>query len=148
MRLTPTTRHAVICLKSHTHTHQFLPLIVEGTISSTSVDNIVVALGQSDRVCRISGWPRITEHLRWDKLSAAMQVPFLALIDLGLLRCENAPPRPPTLISPRHGRLKYAQFLNFLFGLFKNLKTQIPHSSRSLHSICSRNELELRVPKG
>ncbi len=55
-----------------------LPLIVDGTISSTSVDNILVALGHRDRVCQIY-LRQITPGLEWDKVLAAMQLPFPAL---------------------------------------------------------------------
>jgi hypothetical protein len=71
-----------------------LPLIVEGTISSTSVDNIVVALGHSDRVCQID--LRITAGLQWDQVLAAMQVPFPALTRLFLL-CESGLGRAPVI---------------------------------------------------
>ena len=58
-------------------------LIVEGSISSRSVDDIVFALGHSDRICRI--WLLISGREQWDKVLAAMQVPFPALTDLALL---------------------------------------------------------------
>jgi hypothetical protein len=72
-----------------------LPLIVKGAIFPTSsIDNIVVALGHSDRVCRID-LHGVTEGLQWDQVLAAMQVSFPALTDL-LLRC----PRGETLVIP------------------------------------------------
>jgi hypothetical protein len=65
-----------------------LPLIVSSTISSTSVDNIVDALGHRDRVCEIH-FRRESGGLQyWDKVLAAMQVPFPALTGL-LLRRED-----------------------------------------------------------
>ena len=53
-----------------------LPLIVCGIIFSTPVENIVIALGHSDRVCRIN--LRITGGLQWAKILAdAGAVPSL-----------------------------------------------------------------------
>jgi hypothetical protein len=69
-----------------------LPLIVKGTVYSRSADNILVALGHRDRVCRID--LRIARGLQWDKVLAAMQVPFPALTDL-LLHCWDEPPAIP-----------------------------------------------------
>ena len=66
-----------------------LPLVIEGTISSTSADNIVVAPGYRDRVCRID--LRINGRLQCYKVLAAMQAPFPALTHL-LLRCHDNPP--------------------------------------------------------
>ena len=65
-----------------------LPLVIEGIISSTPADNIIVALGHSDRVCQIE--LKITGVTQWDEILAAMQVPFPALTDLEL-RCDNQP---------------------------------------------------------
>ena len=68
-----------------------LHLLIQGNISSTSVDdNIVVALGHSDRVCRIN--LELTGGLQWDKVLAAMQVPFRALTFMRLqCKDETAP---------------------------------------------------------
>jgi hypothetical protein len=82
-----------------------LPLVIEGTISSTSADNIVVAPGYSDRVCRID--LQINGRLQWDKVLAAMQVPFPALTHL-LLRCHDNPPViPDTFLGGSAPRLEY-----------------------------------------
>jgi hypothetical protein len=60
-----------------------LPLIVQGNIYSTPLDdNIVVALGHSDRVCQIDLRCVVIGGLQWDKVLAAMQVPFPALTGL------------------------------------------------------------------
>jgi hypothetical protein len=82
-----------------------LPLVIEGTISSTSADNIVIAPGYSDRVCRID--LQINGRLQWDKVLAAMQVPFPALTHL-LLRCHDNPPViPDTFLGGSAPRLEY-----------------------------------------
>ena len=61
-----------------------LPLIVTG---AAPADNIVVALGHSDRVCQINLW-EVQGGLEWDKVLVAMQVPFPALTGL-LLSCRR-----------------------------------------------------------
>jgi hypothetical protein len=77
-----------------------LPLVIQGTISSTSVDNIVVALGKSDRICRID-LRELSRGLKWDLVLAAMQVPFPALTDLLLHGDEDkaAPVIPDTFLG-------------------------------------------------
>ena len=83
-----------------------LPLVIEGTISSTSADNIVVAPGYMDRVCRID--LRINGRLQCYKVLAAMQAPFPALTHL-LLRCHDNPPAviPDTFLGGSAPRLEY-----------------------------------------
>src|SRR6266403_2101256 len=51
-----------------------LPLIVEGDMTSSGTDNVIAALGQSNRVCQVfldyfAGW-------QLEEVLAAMQVPF------------------------------------------------------------------------
>ena len=92
-----------------------LPLVVDalGTISTAmSVDNVLVALGHQDRVCRID--LRIVRGLEWDKVLAAMQVPFPALTHLNLW--ENLLDRESVITSgflggsaPRLQSLKMAR---------------------------------------
>jgi hypothetical protein len=84
-----------------------LPMIVGGRISSTSVNDIVYALGHNDRVCQIN--LKIADDLEWDKVLATMQVPFPALTHLEL-RCnvELEPVIPDTFLvgsAPRLRRL-------------------------------------------
>ena len=87
-----------------------LQLQIHGISSSTSVvvDNIVVALGHSDRVNRID--LMLPGHLQWNKVLATMQVPFPALTDL-LLQCkdETAPIIPDTFLGGSAPRLRYLQ---------------------------------------
>ena len=78
-----------------------LPLIVRSFLSSTVGDNTVAALEHSDRVCEIYLYFREeTERLEWDKVLAAMQVPFPALTNL-LFQCEDeeAPVIPDTFLG-------------------------------------------------
>ena len=60
-----------------------LPLIIHGNITSSSgTDNIIAALGQSNRVCQIFLWSNNDEQ--FGKILVAMQVPFPELTDLAL----------------------------------------------------------------
>jgi hypothetical protein len=91
-----------------------LPLIVDGAISSTSVDNIVDALEHNDRVCEIH--LRITGRLQWDKVLAAMQVSFPALTRL-LLLCDEGetPVIPDTFLGGSAPRLRYFTLVEIPF---------------------------------
>jgi hypothetical protein len=85
-----------------------LPLVIRGNISnySKSADNIAVALGHRDRVCKI--YLRVTRGLEWDKILAAMEVPFPALTGLWL-ECEDeqAPVIPDTFLGGSAPRLGF-----------------------------------------
>jgi hypothetical protein len=59
-----------------------LPLIVEGGMVSSGTDNIIAALGQRNRVCRVSFWSLAGWQL--EQVLAAMQVPFPELTYLRL----------------------------------------------------------------
>ena len=66
-----------------------LPLLVGGKMTiSSGTDNVIAALGQSNRVCEVY----LSCHARWqlDKVMAAMQVPFPELTNLQLWsRCDE-----------------------------------------------------------
>ena len=83
-------------------------ILIQGTISSTLTDNIVVALGHSDRVYRVN--LEVISGLQWDKTLATMQVPFPALTEL-LLWCddETAPVIPDTFLGRSAPHLRYLQ---------------------------------------
>jgi hypothetical protein len=106
-----------------------LPLFVDGVIYSTSVDNIVDALGHSDRVCGIHLRTRITGSLPWDKVLAAMQVPFPALTGLLLLchRDETAPIIPDTFMGGSAPRLRYLKLDRIPFPGLPNLLLSATH---------------------
>jgi hypothetical protein len=59
-----------------------LPLLIHGPMTSKSqdLDNIIVALEQSNRVCQVTLWPLTAWQL--EKVLATMQVPFPELTDL------------------------------------------------------------------
>ncbi len=67
-----------------------LPLLIRGMISSTSsVDDIVVALGHSNRVCEVHLLE--TGRRQLEEISAAMQMPFPEMTNL-FLHCEDETP--------------------------------------------------------
>jgi hypothetical protein len=71
-----------------------LPLIIQGYMPSTSgTDNIIAALGQSNRVCRVDLEGLAGRQLR--KALAAMQVPFPKLTELRLFSDSKTLPVIP-----------------------------------------------------
>jgi hypothetical protein len=107
-----------------------LPLEINGTISSTPMDNIVAALGHRDRVSRID-LLLVNGSLQWDKVLAAMQVPFPALTALLLQRereYEPAPVIPDTFLGGAAPSLQHLDGMYFISGITR--AAFICHSSR------------------
>jgi hypothetical protein len=83
-----------------------LPLIVRGNMNSSGTDNIIAALGQSNRVCQVdllnlAGW-------QLEPVLAAMQVPFPELTDLYLnSNGEMMPVIPDSFLDGSAPRLRY-----------------------------------------
>src|SRR6266436_3658615 len=68
-----------------------LPLLIRGSITlSSGADDIVAALGQTNRVCQVI--LRDLADREFEKVLAAMQVPFPELTDLRLLSDGETPP--------------------------------------------------------
>jgi hypothetical protein len=115
-----------------------LPLIVEGYMTSSGTDNIISALGQSNRVCQVflrylAGW-------QMEQVLAVMQVPFPELTDLQLTsNRETMPDIPDSFFDGSAPRLRHLRFDGIPFpGLPKPLLSathllylelfNIPHS--------------------
>ncbi len=65
-----------------------LPLLIRGDMFLSGADDIIVALGQSNRIRQVELWGLEDRDL--DKVLAAMQVPFPQLTDLRLIsNCET-----------------------------------------------------------
>ena len=114
-----------------------LPLIVRGIICSASADSIVAALGHSDRVCEIYFRKGTGSFLEWDKVLAAMQVPFPALTDL-LFDCEyeTGSVIPDTLFGGSAPRLRNLYLENIPFPGIPNLLSSATHlANLDLHGI-------------
>ncbi len=73
-----------------------LPLLIQGDMCLTSgADDIIVALGQTNRVCRVVLWRLDDREL--DKVLAAMQVPFPQLTQLSLTSLTPYGETPPVI---------------------------------------------------
>ena len=70
-----------------------LPLLIWGSMFSSGADDIIVALGHTNRVCQVELWNLEDQQL--DKVLAAMQVPFPQLTWLNLTSNGETPPVVP-----------------------------------------------------
>ena len=82
-----------------------LPLIVSGGLS-TGTDNIIAALGQTNRVCQVTLW--VYADWQLERVLAAMQVPFPELVDLWLELHSNreVPVIPDSFLGGSAPRLR------------------------------------------
>jgi hypothetical protein len=101
-----------------------LPLIVEGNIISKTVDNIVALLGHNDRVCQIG--LRTVWGFQWDKVLAAMQVPFPMLTDL-LLHGHQDSVIPDTFLGGSAPRLRRLEMKCIAFPGIPSLLSSASH---------------------
>ena len=73
-----------------------LPLLIDGALTSTSdTDNIITALGQSNRVCKVVLFAFAGSQL--EKVLATMQVPFPELTELRLSSYSSYDKTPPVI---------------------------------------------------
>jgi F-box-like len=96
-----------------------LPLIVQGFMDLCLVDNIIAALGQSNRVCRVD-----LRLASWEleKLLPAMQVPFPELTELELfLYGEPLPVIPDSFLGRSAPRLRIFTLNDISFPGLPNL---------------------------
>jgi hypothetical protein len=113
-----------------------LPLIVEGNMTSSGTDNIIAALGQSNRVRQVdldlAGW-------QLEEVLAAMQVPFPELTEMRLRLHGETPVIPDSFLGGSAPRLQHFDLDGIPFPGFPNLLlsathfvylelTDIPHS--------------------
>jgi hypothetical protein len=83
-----------------------LPLIVNGYMNPSGTDNIIAALGQSNRVCHVSLWDLAGWQL--EQVLAAMQVPFPELTELLLWSdYKTMPVIPDSFLDGSAPRLRY-----------------------------------------
>ena len=97
-----------------------LPLIVKGFMALSGTDNILAALGQSNRVCHLS----LSRLLGWqlEQVSAAMQVPFPELTDLRLISDgETMPVIPSSFMEGSAPRLRSFELSGIPFPGLPNL---------------------------
>jgi hypothetical protein len=97
-----------------------LPLIVDGDMTiSSSMDNIIAALGHSNRVCRLSLEGLEDRHL--EKVLEVVQVPFPELTYVRLFSSGETPPVIPD--SFLGGSAPLLQFIDFSGIPFPGLPT-------------------------
>jgi hypothetical protein len=97
-----------------------LPIIVEGNMVLSDPDNVITALGQNNRVCRVCLWGLAGRQL--EEVLAAMQVPFPELTHLRLISDETPPVIPDSFLGGSALRLQYLSLTGMLFpGLPKLL---------------------------
>src|SRR5216684_851590 len=108
-----------------------LPLIIEGNMaSSSSVDDIVVALGHSDRVCEVYLWERGQRQLL-EKVLGAMQVPFPELKELRLSsRDKILPVIPDSFLGGSVPRLQFFKLSRIPFPGLPKLLLSATHLAR------------------
>ena len=104
-----------------------LPLIVEGLMTqSSSTDNVIAALGQSNRVCQVdlrglAGW-------QLEQVLAAMQVPFPKLTDLRLFSDgETLGVIPDSFLGGSAPRLRHFDLSGIPFPGLTNLLLSATH---------------------
>ncbi len=104
-----------------------LPLLIRGIITlSSGADNIVVALGQSNRVCQVILWDHADREL--EKVLAAMQVPFPELTYLELISDGETPPVvPDSFLGGSAPRLQFFQLSGIPFPVLPKLLLSATH---------------------
>jgi hypothetical protein len=102
-----------------------LPLIVDGYMNSSGTDNIIAALGQSNRVCQVS---LELAGLQLEQVLAAMQVPFPELTELWLdSKGGTLPVIPDSFLDGSAPRLRRFSLSGIPFPGLPKLLLSAPH---------------------
>ena len=110
------------------HVWPALPLIVDGFMISSSPDNVIASLGESNRVCQVRLWTLTGWQL--EQVLAAMQVPFPELTDLRLSLSSNGetlPVIPDSFLDGSAPRLQYFILEGIPFPGLPKLVSSAPH---------------------
>jgi hypothetical protein len=114
-----------------------LPLVVGGRMALSGTDNIIAALGQSNRVCQVDLWDFASWQL--EKVLAAMQVPFPELTNLDLELSSNGqatPVIPDSFLGGSAPRLRHFHLFGVPFpGMPKLLLSATQLAELSLSDI-------------
>ena len=104
-----------------------LPLLIQGDVSETSVDNVAAELGHNDRICHINLDFHTTLHI--DKLWMAMKVPFseLALLLLSFANLSYPPVLPDAFLGGSAPRLRFLKLVHVPFLGLPNLLLSATH---------------------
>ena len=115
-----------------------LPLLICGGMTlSPGTDNIIAALGQSNRVCQVFLWNIASACMQLERVFAAMQVPFPELTDLRLSSFGmRTPAIPDSFLDGSAPRLRSFELHGIHFpGLPKLLLSATHLVSLSLSNI-------------
>jgi hypothetical protein len=84
-----------------------LPLLIQGGVTETSVDNVIAELEHSDRICQINLNCHATSRI--EKLWTAMEVPFpeLAVLSMSFGGLSYVPVLPDSFLGGSAPRLRY-----------------------------------------
>ncbi len=106
-----------------------LPLIIYGSMNLTSgIDNIIIALGHSNRVCEIHLFETETGRGQLENVLGAMQVPFPELTELRLRSRDETPPViPDSFLGGSAPRLQGLKFNGIPFPGLPNLLSSATH---------------------
>ena len=98
-------------------------------IPPSLLDNIIVPLGHSDRVCRIDLRVDQRSEPQWDKVLATMQVPFPELVDLRLESrySDTHTVIPDTFLGGSAARLQYLKLSCISFPGIQKLLLSTTH---------------------
>ncbi len=103
------------------------PILIDGHLTlSSGVDNVIAALGQTNRVCHVglSG----LENLELENVLAAMQVPFPELTVLQLISDSGIPPvAPDSFLGGSAPRLQFFELYGIPFPGLPNLLLSATH---------------------
>jgi hypothetical protein len=105
-----------------------LPLIIRGTTALSRTDNVIAALGQSNRVCQRCLLALPIRDL--EEVFAAMQVPFPELTDLWLssyVEATRVPVIPESFLGRSAPRLRVFTLENIPFPGLPNLLLSATH---------------------
>jgi hypothetical protein len=104
-----------------------LPLIISGSMTSSGMDNVITALGQSNRVCKVFLWQLADWQL--EEVLAAMQVPFPELTELWLHTRDKSPPVviPKSFLGGSPSRLEFFHLHGIPFPGSANLILSSDH---------------------
>jgi hypothetical protein len=105
-----------------------LPLIVRGDTTLSGTDNVIAALGQSNRVCQVSLWYLAGRQL--EDVLAAMEAPFPELTDLRLwshFETLSVIPVPDSFLGGSAPRLRYLSLDGIPFPGFPKLLLSATH---------------------
>jgi len=104
-----------------------LPLLIRGKITSTAgLDNIIIALGQRNRVCHVNLEGLADRQL--ESILAAMQVPFPELTELTLLSPDEMQPViPDSFLGGSAPQLRSFELKGILFPGLAQLLLSATH---------------------